>query len=83
MFNLLKTNVSCHTVIDHDPRLYLLSVPPKQFSSNSEAFSSELLETHEDMFPWYFMLTADSNLQPHSSVSPVVKGLNNPFRTAS
>ena len=50
-----------------------------RFSSISEASASELLEIIEEKFPRYYIRSdlVCSNLQPHNSVLPVTKRLNN------
>ena len=39
----------------HDSRAKLQGDISSTFSSDSEAFASELLENIEEMFPWYYM----------------------------
>ena len=51
------------------------------FSSNSEAFASELLENREEMLPrcytYILISSVDLNLQSHYSMLPVAKLLIN------
>ena len=54
----------------------LLSVPNKNFSSNSEAKGSELLENLVDMLEHIVMLSG-SNHQSHNIVLSVARGLRN------
>ena len=43
-------------------------------SRNSEAFTSELLENIEEMFPRYYMNSYQQNIRPHTVVLPVLVG---------
>ena len=57
-------NITSHVVPSH---------VSSRFSSNSEAFASELLLNLEEMFPRYYV---NSNVLSHTGMLPVAKGLN-------